>query len=63
LRELTDARVKHLQCRWLDQNGWVYTVSRMGNPKVLRAFAEKKLGLDSARLGADEPDFSAWTAA
>lgn len=63
LTDLTDTPVKTLQCRWLDQNRWTYTVSRMGNRKVLRAFAEKKLGMESARPGTEEPDFSAWSAA
>lgn len=63
LADLTDTRVRALQMQWLDRNRWVYTTSRMGNPKVLRAYAEQRLGLNSAHPGEAEPDFSAWSAA
>lgn len=63
LAELTDTRVRALQMEWLDRNRWAYTTSRMGNPKVLRAYAEQRLGLKSAHQGEAEPDFSAWSAA
>uniref|UniRef100_A0ABX1PN56 DUF4224 domain-containing protein n=1 Tax=Aromatoleum anaerobium TaxID=182180 RepID=A0ABX1PN56_9RHOO len=63
LADLTDTPVKSLQCSWLDQKGWIYTLSRMGNPKVLRSYAEQKLGMASAHPGDSEPDFTAWTTA
>lgn len=63
LADLTDTPVKALQCSWLDQKGWIYTLSRMGNPKVLRSYAEQKLGMASAHPGDSEPDFTAWTTA
>lgn len=63
LAELTDTRVKRLQIEWLDGKRWQYTVSRMGNPKVLRAYAEQRLGLTAAHRGESEPDFSSWSRA
>lgn len=63
LADLTDARVRALQMEWLDRNRWIYTTSRMGNPKVLRAYAEQRLGMQAAHQGEAEPDFSAWSAA
>ena len=63
LVELTDTRVRTLQMEWLDRNRWPYTTSRMGNPKVLRAYAEQRLGMKAAHQGEAEPDFSAWSTA
>ena len=61
LHELTDSPLRSLQIAWLEQNRWVFTTSRLGNPKVLRSYAEKKLGLaDDAAQGQTEPDFSTW---
>jgi hypothetical protein len=61
LAELTDSKVRGKQIEWLDQNGWVYATSRLGNPKVLRAYAEQRLGIASAAPSAQtEPDFSHW---
>ena len=48
---------------WLDRNRWPYTTSRMGNPKVLRAYAEQRLGMKAVHQGEAEPDFSAWSTA
>lgn len=63
LRELTDTPLKVLQIQWLDRNGWEYAVSRLGNPKVLRAYAEMRLGIgDSQPAKQAEPDFSHWRA-
>ncbi len=63
LTELTDTPVRRLQIEWLDRSRWVYTTSRMGNPKVLRAYAEQRMGMNAARKGDTEPDFSEWSAA
>lgn len=63
LRDLTDTPVKSLQMRWLDDHGWVYTKSRMGNPKVLRAYMERRMGLTAdAPVGeaSTEPDWSSY---
>lgn len=61
LRELTDTPVKALQMKWLDDHSWVYTKSRMGNPKVLRAYMEQRLGVGKGAPTSDaatEPDWS-----
>lgn len=62
LRELTDATLKRLQVQWLDSHGWTYVTSRMGNPKVLRAYMEQRLGLGEAKASEEtEPDWSRYT--
>lgn len=59
LRELTDSTLKRLQVQWLDSHGWTYVMSRMGNPKVLRAYMEQRLGLGKAPVNEEtEPDWS-----
>lgn len=63
LRDLTDTPVKALQMEWLDKHGWTYTKSRMGNPKVLRAYMEKRMGMGSTAACGDastEPDWSSY---
>jgi len=64
LIELTDARTRETQKKWLDEKGWVYTVSRLGNVKVLKAYTEKRLGMgEDVQQNESEPDFSHWKAA
>lgn len=61
LVELTESAKRSLQIAWLTSHGWVFELSRLGNPKVLRAYAEQKLGLATgAQAGQTEPDFSSW---
>jgi Domain of unknown function (DUF4224) len=61
LAELTESRLRSKQVDWLDRHGWVYVLSRLGNPRVLRAHAEIKMGLVSTMPSAEtEPDFSHW---
>jgi len=61
LIELTGYEKPAAQKRWLDKLGWVFVESAFGKPKVLRAYAEKKLGLASETGSAQtEPDFSRW---
>jgi len=61
LADLTDTRVRRLQVAWLDKNGWCYSISRMGNPKILRRYVEQRLGMGRRAVQLDnEPDFSAW---
>jgi hypothetical protein len=60
LRDLTDCQRAHEQRAWLDARGWAYEVSRLGSVKVLRRYAEMRLGLP-IQGGEDkraEPDFS-----
>lgn len=62
LADLTECRLRCKQIDWLNTHGWVYATSRLGNPKVLRAYAEQRLGLATAAPKAEtEPDFSHWT--
>jgi len=61
LKELTDKEKPSAQIRWLEQNGWVYSVSAMGRPKVLVAYADQRGGLaKGASTTYSEPDFSHW---
>lgn len=61
LEALTDFRLPSAQKRWLVKHGWEFEVSGMGRPKVLRAYAEQRMGLAVAKpKGQTEPDFSAW---
>lgn len=61
LQELTDATLRRLQIAWLESHGWTFELSRLGRPKVLRAYAERRLGLDDAKKSDQtEPDFSHW---
>jgi hypothetical protein len=59
LIELTDSRRAHEQRKWLDARGWSYEVGRLGNIKVLRRYAEMRMGLPFKEANAaTEPDFS-----
>lgn len=59
LIELTDSRRAHEQRAWLDARGWVYEVGRLGNIKVLRVYAEMRLGMPHVTASVTtEPDFS-----
>ena len=59
LEELTSREKPGAQRRWLDQNRWRHAVDADGFPKVLRAYAEERLGMQRAPApGAAEPDFS-----
>lgn len=64
LAELTDARARRLQERWLRDNGFTYAVSVKGNIKVLRAHRDAKMGLAvAANDTRAEPDFSVFARA
>ena len=64
LHELTGYQMPSAQKRWLARNGWEFVVSGMGKPKVLKAYAEQRMGLASAKPAAHtEPDFSHWNKA
>ena len=59
LADLTDAAMRSKQIEWLTSHGWIFEVSRLGNPKVLRAYAEARLGLaTSAPAGRAQPNFA-----
>lgn len=59
LRELTDAKRRDGQIAWLEERGWPFETTCSGWPVVLRAYAEKRLGLRDARIRRATPDFSA----
>ena len=44
LRELTDRTYAKYQIAWLVENGWKWEPSADGHPKVLRAYAEERMG-------------------
>jgi hypothetical protein len=61
LEDLTDAKRRDLQIAWLEKNGWEFEISRLGNPEVLLAYMEKRMGLSSPDPKAStEPDFTHW---
>lgn len=61
LRTLTGYIAPSAQKRWLTKFEWEFATSGFGRPRVLRAYAEKRLGLESAKPKAQtEPDFSHW---
>lgn len=61
LHDLTDATLRRLQIAWLESHGWTFEISRLGRPKVLRAYAERRMGLAEAKnTDQTEPDFSHW---
>ena len=45
LYQLTDYQKQSKQAEWLSKRGWIYEVSRLGRVKVLRKYAEMKLGI------------------
>jgi hypothetical protein len=64
MTELTGYCQPNAQKRWLEKTGWEYTVSRFGRPKVLRAYADQKMGLNVVKASThSEPDFSHWNVA
>lgn len=59
VRELTDCQRAHEQRAWLDARAWAYEVSRLGTVKILRRYAEMRMGIPVvAESSASEPDFS-----
>jgi hypothetical protein len=61
LADLTGYSLPSKQREWLDARGWVYEVSAFGRVKVLRRYAEMRLGIPvgAAEPRQSEPDFSA----
>lgn len=45
LRELIGVSRKNLQIEWLESHGWKHEINWVGEPVVLRAYAERRLGL------------------
>lgn len=64
IHDLTGYQLPSAQKRWLDKYGWKFEISAFGRPKVLRSYAEQRMGLASASTPAEnQPDFSHWEAA
>ena len=63
LHDLTGYRLGAWQARWLTAHGWIFELDAFGRPRVLRAYAEGRLGLAKAAPPAqNQPDFSKWAA-
>ena len=60
ISELTECEKPSKQSDWFTARGWVFERSRLGRVKVLRRYAEMRLGLliDNAESQSTEPDFS-----
>lgn len=65
LADLTGYVVPAYQVKWLDRAGYPYALNAAGKPKVLRAYVERRLGLEPTKTRPEpspetEPDFSKW---
>ena len=56
LGDLTDARTRPAQIRWLEAHGWVYTIGSKGNVKVLRGYRDAKLGIIAPKAARTSPE-------
>jgi hypothetical protein len=59
--QLTGYTKKSKQVEWLDKRHWSFEISRLGKVKVLRKYAEMKLGIPidhNTNSISTEPDFS-----
>lgn len=45
LAELTDSRIAAAQISWLKEHRWPFELSRLGKPKVARAYFDKRMGV------------------
>lgn len=63
LRELTGYQLPSAQRRWLTKRSWNFEVSAFGKPKVLKAYAEQRMGMvtTNSPVPKAQPDFSRWT--
>lgn len=46
---LTDRTYAKHQIAWLKANAWQFEVSAQGRPKVLRSYAEQRMGAKAAK--------------
>lgn len=60
INELTGYAMPSKQIEWLSSRAWIFEISRLGKVKVLRKYAEMKLGIpiDDASAKPTEPNFS-----
>lgn len=58
--QLTGYTKKSKQVEWLDRRCWKFEISRLGKVRVLRKYAEMKLGMPANNETAPttEPDFT-----
>lgn len=56
--ELTGAKRKTTQIRWLAQHRYPHEINANGAPKVLRCYLERRLG-ESTKLPGNQPNFGA----
>jgi len=55
MRRITGAGTKQLQIDWLKANGWQHSLTRGGEPRVGRLYANLKLsGMDLATIGSPD---------
>lgn len=47
IQDLTGLQQFAAQRRWLDANGWRYTIDARGRPKIARAYFEKRMSEDN----------------
>ena len=59
LRELTGSTWRSRQIEWMMDNRWTYVLTRDGRPVILRAYAEKKLGMKETKALRWKPNLSA----
>ena len=58
LIELTDAKHRRVQEKWLKANGFAFLVSTTGQSEVLRAHRDAKLGMGTpAAQQTEKPDY------
>ena len=60
LRDLTGYKRASSQIAWLTERAWVFEIDARGRPKVLRAYADSKMGASVRPTEPKpwEPDFS-----
>ncbi len=59
LKDLTGYAYKGKQAEWLGRRGWKFECDAQNRPKVLRTYAEAKMGANTRRATQAEPNFAA----
>lgn len=50
IADLTERTYAKHQIAWLAANGWQFEVGASGSPKVLRAYAEQRMGVKNTAV-------------
>jgi hypothetical protein len=59
---LTECPQRARQIAWLRRYGWRFAISAKGNPRVSRAYFDKRMaGIEGTPEPSNEPDFTALT--